>query len=149
MVAVPEGFDIYTDHNNLIFIFDPLSLMPDLSISAARKVLRWTVMTNIYNYVCIHIPGEDNVRADLLGSWSAAPGCIRRLITLPVLPSSEAPEFEWPVVEELADLHLKYMSSKPPDVNVLTETFCTKDGAYWVPDEAEDFQLRVCITAHT
>lgn len=43
MAATPDGFDLYTNHHNLIFIFDPLSLLPDLSASVNRKVLRWAV----------------------------------------------------------------------------------------------------------
>lgn len=34
-----EGFYLYTDHNNLIFIFDPLALKPDIGQAAIRKVL--------------------------------------------------------------------------------------------------------------
>lgn len=123
--------------------------MPSLSISAVRKVLRWAVMMNLYNYVCIYIPGQDNVWADLLGRWSAGPSCIRRLINIPVLSSSNGLEFDWTKIEELAELQRKYVANKPPTVELSTETFCTKDGAYWIPDEAEDFQVRVCIAAHT
>lgn len=31
LLAKPSGFDLYTDHNNLIFLFDPLAVAPDLS----------------------------------------------------------------------------------------------------------------------
>lgn len=30
IVANSDGFDLYTDHNNLIFLFDPLSVVSDL-----------------------------------------------------------------------------------------------------------------------
>lgn len=66
-LATTCGFDLFTDHNNLIFIFDPLSIMPDLSQSSLKKVLRWAVRMSIYNYTCVHISGEENVWADLLG----------------------------------------------------------------------------------
>ncbi len=57
LLAVPEGFDLYTDHNNINFIFDPLAMIPDLSLSSARKVLRWAVRMSAYNYVVHHISG--------------------------------------------------------------------------------------------
>lgn len=103
MVATPAGFDLYTDHNNLIFIFDPLSLMPDLSLSSVRKVLRWAVRLGMYNYVCMHIRGEENVWADLLGRWSAPP-IVRRLISIPPLLSASAEDFSWPRSEEIVQL---------------------------------------------
>lgn len=42
VVAALCGFDLYTDHNNLIF--------PDLSQSSLKKVLRWAVCMSSYNY---------------------------------------------------------------------------------------------------
>lgn len=38
VVATPDGFDLYADHNNLIFMLDPLSTVPDLSQTYLRKV---------------------------------------------------------------------------------------------------------------
>lgn len=112
ILATPCGFDLFTDHNNLIFIFDPLSIVPDLSQSSLKKVLLWAVRMSIYNYTCVHISGEDNVWADLLGRWSA-PKTIRRLIHLPVLPSSSSEEFVWPSRSEIADTQQQYRSSMP------------------------------------
>lgn len=50
LVATPDGFDIYTDHHNIIFIPHPLSQMPNLSQISIKKVLRWAVLMNMYNY---------------------------------------------------------------------------------------------------
>ena len=30
ILATPDGFDFYTDHQNMIFLFDPLAIAPDL-----------------------------------------------------------------------------------------------------------------------
>lgn len=40
LVSTPDVFDLFTDHNKIIFIFDPLSILPDLSTSSVGKVLR-------------------------------------------------------------------------------------------------------------
>lgn len=61
LVSTPSGFDLYTDHNNLIFLFDPLSVVPDLAQTSIRKVLRWAVRLSVYSYTCIHIRGSENV----------------------------------------------------------------------------------------
>lgn len=83
------GFDLYTDHNSLIFIFDPLAVMPDLGQEGKRKVLRWAVRLYAYNSVCFHIRGEDNVWGYLLTRWSI-PLTRRRLVTIPLLPTTFA-----------------------------------------------------------
>ena len=40
LAATPDGFDLYTDHNKLIFLFDPLAVVNDMSQSSLRKILR-------------------------------------------------------------------------------------------------------------
>lgn len=40
LAACAEGFDLYTDHKTFIFIFDPMSILPDLSQRSMKKVLR-------------------------------------------------------------------------------------------------------------
>lgn len=61
--ATPSGFNLYIDHNNLIFLFDPLAVVDDMSQSSLRKVLRWAVNLSVYNYTCYHIKVEDNIWA--------------------------------------------------------------------------------------
>lgn len=63
--ASSRGFDLYTDHN-LVFLFDPTSVVADLSQTTFRKFLRWDVRLSAYAYTCIHVPCSDNVWADLL-----------------------------------------------------------------------------------
>lgn len=94
LAATPSGFDLYTDHNNLIFLFDPLSVVPDLSLTTLLKVFRWAVRLSLYAYTCTHIKGKENVWADLLSRWTSN-GKIRRLVRIPELPSSSEPGFEW------------------------------------------------------
>lgn len=48
IVAIPDGFDLYTGHNKLIFLFDPLSVVPDLSGTSIGKVLQWEVFISMY-----------------------------------------------------------------------------------------------------
>lgn len=88
VVATPEVFEVYTDHNNLIFLFDPLAVVPDMSQTTLRKVLRWAVKLSVYNHKCFHIKGEANFWADLMTRWSQPWMTIRRLVDIPELPSS-------------------------------------------------------------
>lgn len=60
IVATPAGSDLYTDHNNLIFLFDPRSVVPDPSATSTRKVLRLAVRFSMYHHTCYHIRGQEN-----------------------------------------------------------------------------------------
>lgn len=70
MLATVDGFDFYTDHLNLVFLFDPVSVVADLSQTCLQKVLRWPVRLRAYNYTSVHIDGNENVWANLLGRWA-------------------------------------------------------------------------------
>lgn len=147
LASCPEGFDLFTDHNNLIFIFDPRSIVPDLTLAAVRKVLRWAVKISTYNYECVHISGLKNEWADLMTRWSSQTPTIRRLISIPPLPSAEADEFEWPTAASIAASQKQHT---PPHGLVNKEGLLhTTDGKIWIPDEDGDLQLRLCIIGHT
>ena len=148
LVSTPDGFDLYTDHNNIIFIFDPLALKPDLAQSSVKKVLRWAVRMSMYNYVCMHIKGADNVWADLLGRWSATPK-VRRIISIPPLVSTQDKEFEWPSDTEIARLQSKHAATRPESVFKHDGLWKNQAYAVWIPDESADLQLRICIVGHT
>lgn len=70
-LATSDGFDFYTDRYTLIFLFDPLRVMSDLSQIYVQNVLQWAIILSAYNYTCMHIKCLDNVWPDLLGRWSA------------------------------------------------------------------------------
>ena len=148
IAATPSGFDLYTDHNNLIFLFDPLSVVPDLSQTTLRKVLRWAVRLSIYNYTCFHIKGSDNVWADLLGRWSA-PSTVRRLVHIPELPSSSAEDFEWNTATVISTSQQTAASEMPPNLVPVEGLWQNPNGAIWIPDSDPDLQLRLCVIAHT
>lgn len=38
--ACPVGFDILTDHDKLMFLFDPTTIMADISLGSLCKLLR-------------------------------------------------------------------------------------------------------------
>jgi len=101
-----------------------------------------------YNYTCFHISGTDNVWADLLGRWNTSP-TIQRLINIPVLTSATADKFEWPSEDEIYKLQTKYEADRPPSLFRSNNLYRTKENAIWIPDEAADMQLRLCIIGHT
>ena len=148
LVAPPDGFDLYTDHNNLILLLDQLSVVRDLSRTILRRILRWAVRLSMYNYTCFHIKGDDNVWADLLGRWSVAP-TIRRLVRIAELPSLSATGFEWPTLDEIYQTQTDSEKQRPGNLENVADVWRVKEGAIWVPETASDLQLRLCIIAHS
>ena len=152
LLADPQGFDLYTDHNNLIYIFDPTSVVTDISQTTIQKVLRWAVRLSVYKYTCVHINGTDNVWADLLGHWSAPLPTIRRLVHAPELPSSSAEDFEWPTAVDLYKAQQSaWEDARPPGLEQdnADGLYKTETNAVWIPEEAADMQLRLYVIAHT
>ena len=149
IVANPDGFDLYTDHNNLIFLFDPLSVVPDLSATSLLKVLRWAVRLSMYRYTCYHIKGEENVWADLMSRWSSKAPTVRRIVRVPELSSSSDADFEWPSQSTLIKVQQDHAAPRPADLVLNDHLWTYPDGSIWVPDSADDLQLRLCIIAQT
>lgn len=66
ILAKPDGLDLFTDQNNLVFLLDPLYIVPDLIQTTVWKVLLWALRLRLYASTCVHIRVTDNVWADLL-----------------------------------------------------------------------------------
>lgn len=94
LVATPAGFDLYTDHNNLIFLIDLLPVVDDVSQSSNGNVVRKGVKLSLFNYTCHRVRGEDNVCTDLVIRWFTVPATVRRLVRSPELSSSCTDDFE-------------------------------------------------------
>ena len=66
---------IYTDHRNLIFIFDPLKSHPNMPAYLVSKIRRWALILSQFEYVVSHVPGEFNYFPDLMTRWDATLKC--------------------------------------------------------------------------
>lgn len=86
---------------------------------------------------------------DLLSRWVAAP-TLRRLVTVPTLPSSSGNEFTWPHTAELKAAQMAHSDDRPNAVSYNADgLYSTPAGAVWIPEASTDLQLRLCIIAHT
>lgn len=47
IVITRSGFNFHNNHNNLIFLFGPLSFVQELSQTSLRKVLPWSVRMKV------------------------------------------------------------------------------------------------------
>eukprot|EP00924_Labyrinthula_sp_SR-Ha-C_P004165 snap_masked-scaffold_3-processed-gene-16.31-mRNA-1 protein AED:0.45 eAED:0.46 QI:0/-1/0/1/-1/1/1/0/1461 len=66
LLGHPTAIKVYTDHNNLVGLFDILSPGKHSSIG---RLQRWKLLIQEFNVQFEHIPGERNVVADFLSRW--------------------------------------------------------------------------------
>lgn len=95
----PEGFDLYTDHNKLIILFNVVAVITDLSQAAIHEVQRWAVEISIYSCLWVHIFGAENFCADVPIRWTA-PLTTRRLVTILLLPTTFQ-DSDWPSLSRI------------------------------------------------
>lgn len=57
LTAVSET-SIYTDHANLIYIYDPYGQHPGVARHTANKLMRWSLKLSAFRYIIEHVPGE-------------------------------------------------------------------------------------------
>lgn len=76
---------IFTDHRNLVFIFDPLKVQPNMPYRVAvpaylvSKVQRWALILSQFEYCIAQVPGELNYFPDRMTRWGAQWPKSRRL----------------------------------------------------------------------
>lgn len=92
VLPTSAGFDLFSDHHNLIFRFHSVAVVPHLCKTGSRKFLNSEVCLSTCSYTCVHTKGLTSVWADLHECWDS-PGPIRRLDRIPVLPSSSSSGF--------------------------------------------------------
>ena len=152
-----DGFSLFTDHHNLLYVFNPGGRQESPSAHSAAKLIRWALRLSAYSYTIEHVPGEENVWADMLTRWGSPAILARasRLMLAPISPSLED-AFVWPDAKEIRLIQdaARYDLTETDGLSDLSlsadsDLYLTKDGQVWVPAEAQDLQLRICIVAHT
>jgi RNase H-like domain found in reverse transcriptase/Reverse transcriptase (RNA-dependent DNA polymerase)/Integrase zinc binding domain/Chromo (CHRromatin Organisation MOdifier) domain len=149
-----ELFSIFTDHRNLKFIYNPLSVDATLARHVVHKLQRWALKLSVFNYVIEHIEGVKNLWPDLLTRWAKQqPKQTRKSLSA---------VFQAPLAQELAPTALpsqqdilmaqkaavKKNKEQAPDKRGAYGLRVTEQGAMWIPSEAVDLQLRLLVTAH-
>jgi hypothetical protein len=150
MLQRPDGFSLYTDHRNLIYIFNPHGANPGLASHTAAKLIRWALRLSCFRYTIEYVPGAENVWSDMLTRW-AAPCPRARICALMLAPLSPAlnRDFIWPTLAEIKRIQDAVIMVEPTPMQLTTDgVYKTVDGRVWIPNDATDVQLRICIVAH-
>lgn len=147
--------NVFTDHRNLVYLYDPVGRNPGVPRHTANKLLRWALKLSSFQYVIEHLSGEENVWADLLSRWANGPAAVvdsrvvnlSTLLLAPVSPA-EDDEFDMPAIGELKRVQGK--SKVPRQMRADTEGDLFKDsaGRIWIPDDADVMKLRLMIAGH-
>ncbi|KAE9298670.1 hypothetical protein PR003_g23177 [Phytophthora rubi] len=104
----PKGFRLFTDHRNLVYIFDLYATDSVMARYQADKRQRWAMSLLAFRYAIEHVPGEVNAWGDLLSRWGAGSALkqertSRRVALLAVVQRVsplQDPEFVWPAETE-------------------------------------------------
>ncbi len=96
---------VFTDHRNVMFVFEPLSLESAPRRQQVSKVQRWALYLSRFHYIIDQISGNRNVFADISTRWlkgyRSEKKSLKRLCKLHVdseqlVPSSSSSDFVWP-----------------------------------------------------
>ena len=60
---------IFTDHRNLLFVFNPLTMIPSLGRHTVLKVIRWALYLSSFQYRIEHVDGDSNLWPDMMTRW--------------------------------------------------------------------------------
>ena len=153
LLMAAEDTHVFTDHRNLLFIFNPRVINPTIAQHAVSKVQRWALYLSQYQYSIEHIPGPSNEMADMLTRWTKGYRQVSKksriqLEDYDIVPSSADPEFVWPSLEDVAQSQENYRSDAPKNSTV-SNGILYANGKLWIPKQANELQLRIIVVAHT
>ncbi|KAH9088946.1 hypothetical protein LEN26_019336 [Aphanomyces euteiches] len=72
LVVRPGGFRLFTDHRNLVYMFNPRGSNSGVAKYQADKLQRWALVMSTFPYTIECLPGDTNVWGDLLSRWAVA-----------------------------------------------------------------------------
>lgn len=148
---------IYTDHANLVYMYDPLGKNPGMPRHTASKLMRWALRMNEFRYIIQHLPGERNVWADMLTRWAVQTNnqikpstivSVKSLMVAPINPSLHR-EYDWPTLIEIEKSQKKSGTKPSNRFKIKNQVYRDNRGVIWIPNDDDSLKLRIIIAAHT
>lgn len=155
MFACEEDIHIFTDHRNLLFVFNTLALKPMLGRHIVNKVQRWALFLSRFMYSIEHIAGERNVAADMMTRWYAGyrgkKKLERRITSLlmaqDLVQSPADEDFAWPSIDTVRQCQ-EARNTRPEGLNHSEDGLWKKPDNIWILFEAMDLQMKLLVVAH-
>jgi hypothetical protein len=116
----PDGFSIFSDHKNLVYILDPQGRNSSKLVDG--RLSRWSLTLMTFKFTVEHISGEDNVVADMLSRWKIAyPQTVWAANFSPGQCSIiHKEDFVWPDISEIKKIQSKLTKEKNNLIKKLT-----------------------------
>lgn len=152
-ITLGRQVHIFTDHANLIIMYDPTGVSNSLPRYAVNKLMRWAIKLSAFNYMIEHIPGESNDWADMLSRWAnherteiqASRVRLQSLMLAPISPSlSES--YEWPRPKDIIKCQPRNRPGKGWELR--NSVWVNEKGEIFIPREAKQLRLRILVAAH-
>ncbi|POM61080.1 putative retroelement, partial [Phytophthora palmivora] len=151
----PKGFHLFTDHRNLVYIFDPYATDTGMQRYQADKLQRWAMTLTAYRYVVEHVKGDENVWADILSRWSGFAedekhqmSRISALGLVSTLSPLTTQDFQWPSLTEISALQQPAERSEEVQWEDARQCFVILGDKIWIPPTAVDLMEQICVVGH-
>ena len=147
---------IFTDHRNLLFVFCPSAVEPALGRHVFSKVQRWALYLSKFDYVIEHIPGVENVFADILTRWlkgyRVQEKGLRRVcrishITEQLVPSPSNKDFVWPSWDMIKQAQSRH-SDECTTLQKSDDGVYRKKGLVYIPKDEFELQVKLLVVSH-
>ncbi|KAK1930096.1 Transposon Tf2-9 polyprotein [Phytophthora citrophthora] len=160
----PQGFRLYCDHRNIIFLFSPSK---ELKKHVRGKLLRWSTKLLEYRYTIEHIAGVHNVWADLISRWGGKQQPAARIHSAKRFTRSKRKHaesvamtkndmtplrpldqngFVWPTTDEIGSIQALHVTPKGAVPG--NDDLWRVNGLIWIPSDATELIERLLIIAH-
>lgn len=148
---------IFTDHANLVYIYDPYGRNPGIPRHTASKLMRWAIKLSGFRYVVEHLSGDRNVWADMLTRWAVKPNntlsskrvaIFKSLMFAPINPGIDK-KLDWPSISEVIESQKKSKLIPTKRFKQTSKGFTDSNGITWIPHDDRLMKLRIIIASHT
>lgn len=141
---------MFTDHWNLLFVFQRTSIEKSLGRLKVLNVIRWALYLSTFTYRIEHVPGDKNVMVDIITRWMRGYRRIRptvRCITAPVPAAPTASELQWPSRKSILDAQ-EETDHEPNGALKDTDGLLRINDATWIPPTADELKLKLLTVSH-
>jgi hypothetical protein len=157
------GVRLFTDHRNLVMIFNPSKC----SVQASQRLTRWSMELTTYpRFIVEHIAGAENVWPDLLSRWGSG---LRTEAVDDQIPASftvlritlaedDVNRFRvqplvnlvWPGLSELREAQqlLSVAARSQLSLDDATDLLMDQDHRVVIPEEAKELRVRLVVISH-
>ncbi|ETV95977.1 hypothetical protein H310_10633 [Aphanomyces invadans] len=141
LIVRPGGFRLFTDHRNLVYMFNPSGSNGHLAKYQSDEPQRWALIMSTFPLL------------SRCGSIPPAPPVPHVHKLVHVVSPLQREDFEWPTAASILAAQTSAIEggeSTPTGVvwNEGESFHMDEKGRIWIPDSAVDLQQRLCVIAH-